>query len=210
MQPLLKDNGSGSLFVNTAGRRWSWEMCAQDLLRCAPFKDGRRITTAGAQPNSVFRVSGGNGVGLSPLWKGRVKSLAPPSARGTVRANELVTPIAGKWRGGWKGDFDQLQLAACATPDGRHCTTLTHSHYPAGCQDEGAVLDPIFAGRYLRVANRRAGPGTAERADAVTSPYGHEVWRRNRVTSIAIVGRIEEASGPRTSQCGPPPLSEEP
>lgn len=212
MQALLNSNGSGRLFVNTAGEGWSWEVCTPNLARCRSFKHGRGITTAGARPNSVFRVTGNAGVGVSPLWTGRVKSLTPPTVRGAVRVNELVVPVRGQWSGGWEGeDSDTLQLAACDTPDGRGCTTLTHSHYPRGCRNEAAVLDPVFVGDYLRVADRRRGAGPIrEFAYAVGSPYGWEVLRRNRITSVAFVGRIAAATGPRSKQCGPPPLAEKP
>jgi hypothetical protein len=211
MQALLNNNGSGRLFVNTPGGPWLWEVCTAKLSSCKSFKTGRDITTVGAPPGSVFRVSGGGRSGVSPLWRGRVKSVAPPAVRGVVRANELVRPIPGSWRGGWKGGSDELQLAACTTPDGHDCTTLTHSHYVDGCRNEAAVLDPFFTGYYLRVADRRLGAGPYfVAAYAVGTPYGHEVWRRDRITAVAVVGRIAPATGPRTRQCGPPPLTEEP
>jgi len=211
MQALLNSNGSGRLSVTTAGEGWSWEVCTPNLARCRSFKHGRGISTAGARPNSVFRVTGGAGVGISPLWLGRVKALTPPSVRGAVRANELVRPLPGRWRGGWEGGSDVFQLAACATSDGRECTTLTHSHYPRGCRGEAAVLDPVFTGDYLRVVDRRRGAGPhPEFAYAVSSPYGHEIWRRDRITLITVVGRIEAAIGPRTEPCGAPPLTEKP
>jgi hypothetical protein len=211
MQALLNDDGTGRLLVNTAGGPWSWEVCAPDLSRCAPFKRGRIITTAGAPARSVFRVSGEGAIGLSPLWKGRVRSVVPPSVRGIVRANERVTPIAGRWRHGWEGDAHALQLAACVTATGRECTTLTHSHFVDGCRHEAAVLDPVFTGHYLRVADRRLGAGPiVEAAYGLSSPYGFEVWRRNRVTAVAMIGRIGEATGPRTVSCGAPTLAEAP
>lgn len=105
MQSLLNDDGSGRLFVNTGiGEPWSWEACAPDLSGCVPFGTGREITTAGAGPETVFRVSGSATAGLipgvSPIWHGNVASTGTPSVGGIVRANELVTPLSGTWSGG--------------------------------------------------------------------------------------------------------------
>jgi hypothetical protein len=207
MQALLNGNGSGRLLVNDSGGPWAWDACSPNLSRCRPFKHGREISTAGAAPNSVFRVTGEGEVGLSPLWKGRVKSVAAPSVHGVFRANERVTPVAGRWSGGWAGSPDRLQLAACDTLAGQGCTTLTHSHFLDRCRHEAAVLDPAFTGDYLRVADRRLGAGPiVEPAYGVSSPYGGEVWRRDRTTAVAFVGRIGEAAGPRMIWCGAPPI----
>ena len=146
----------------------------------------------------------------SPVWRGRPSPLTPPSIRGALRANELVTPVPGSWRGGWSGDLNLTQLAACRTRQGRHCTTLTHTNYLYPCPRGAAVLDPAFTGQYLRVANLRIGPNTGMLDYGVGSPYGHEIWVADPVTSVAIVGRIVKATGPREDACGAPPLSQAP
>jgi hypothetical protein len=96
------------------------------------------------------------------------------------------------------------------TPRGHECMTLTDLHYNEGCEDSAAVLDPVFVGRYLRVADLRLGPEPGILQYRVGSPYGQPVWRGNRQTSIAIVGKIAPASGDRTEMCGAPPLTEIP
>ena len=88
--------------------------------------------------------------------------------------------------------------------------TLTDLHYPKACPLGGAVLDPEFTGRFLRVADMRLGPRPLILLYAVGSPYGQEVWKRTRQVAVAIVGKILPASGPRTEMCGAPPLSEIP
>jgi hypothetical protein len=123
-----------------------------------------------------------------------------------VRANALVTPVAGRWSGGWNGDFDQLQLAACTSPQATDCTPLSDPPYYVGCAHEAAVIDVGFTGRYLRVADRRLGVNTVFPALALLSPFGSQAWPTGPTTSAAIVGRIAPASGPRTARCGPPPL----
>ena len=212
MQALLNPDGSGHLFVNTgAGEPFSWEACAPDLSICTPFTVGREISTVGAQPDTVFRVSNASdtATGVSPVWRGNLVSLAPPSISGVLRANELVTPIPGQWRGGWDGAKDWMQLAACTTPTAIRCTTLTHSHYAEGCRNDAAVLDPAFTGDYLRVADENVGAGPHFILQyGVGSPYGFEIWKPGPTTATALAGRIRRAAGPRTAKCGPPPVNE--
>jgi hypothetical protein len=209
MQALLKEDGSGFLFVNTPESPMSWEVCSATLTNCASFGTGGEITTAGAPPESVFRVTGGMGsVGLSPIWHGNVSPLTPPSTKGAVRANELVTPVAGGWSGGWEGEPDSMQLSVCPSRAAVSCVTLTHSHYVGGCPNRSAVLDPAFVGEYLRVADRRRGAGPLIMLlYAVGSPFGLDLWRPGATISAAIVGRVAPPAGPRKASCGPPPLN---
>jgi hypothetical protein len=187
----------------------SWEVCSAPLTNCAPFGSGGETTTAGAPPESVFRVTGGKGsVGLSPLWHGNVALLTPPSVIGAMRANELVTPVAGEWSGGWEGETGFMQLSVCPHATAVRCVTLTHSHYLGACPNKSAVLDPAFVGEYLRVADRRQGTGPhATMRYAVRSPFGLDLWEAGPAVSAAIVGRILPATGFRTAACGPPPLN---
>jgi len=99
-------------------------------------------------------------------------------------------------------------MSACSKPTGENCVTLTNPHYVGGCANTGAVLDPAFVGDYLRVDDRRdgAGPHFMLRY-AVGSPYGLDLSTPGPRLSIAIVGRIAPATGPRTAHCGPPPLN---
>ena len=213
MQALLNDDGSGRLFVNTGtGEPWTWEACSPDLTSCSPFGTGREISTASANPETVFRVSGNPAAdlmpGVSPVWHGNVASTRTPSVSGIVRANELVTPIPGTWIGGWGNEPDVMQLSACSEPTGQNCVTLTNAHYVGGCPNKGAVLDPAFAGDYLRVADRRDGSGPHFMlAYGVISPYGLDLWTPGARLSTAVAGRIASATAPPAADCGPPPLN---
>ena len=211
----LKANGSGLLIANSqtnpGGETWAWQACSSDLSSCIAFGKGRTINTSGAQPNTRFRATSSYGAtAISALWRGSLRPLKPPTVTGTLRGNMRVTPGPSQWRGGWTDDYDVFQLAACKSPMGLHCTTLTDLHYPDGCPHGAAVLDPQFTGSYLRVADQRIGAGTAFRDFAVPTPYGGKIWGADRMTSVAIVGRIAKATGPRTIKCGPPPLTEVP
>jgi hypothetical protein len=211
IQAVLNSDGGGRMVANSqtnpSDETWFWEACAPDLSTCTPFGSVRIVNTTGAAAETVFRVTSSYGATtLSPVWHGNVTSLGPPSVSGVVRANELVTPVPGQWNGGWDGDFDLTQLSACAIPAGDACTTITDFRYARGCQSGATVLDPAFTGEYLRVADERFGVGTAFTLEGAASPYGHEAWTAGPTTSVAIVGRIGRAAGPRTINCGPPPL----
>ena len=207
MQALTNEDGTGRLFVNTAGGPWRWEACDADLRRCRSFGAGREIDTGAAGPGTVFRVRGEGMTGTSPEWRGRLRQLGAPKVLGAVQANDFVSPLPGKWAGGWEGEFSELQLAACATPASESCTTLTHVHYVRRCAPGSSfALKAEFAGRFLRVAHRRLGAGPPLRlAYAVTSPHGGKVLRPSRSTSVAVVGQIGPAIGPYPGECGPPP-----
>jgi hypothetical protein len=97
-----------------------------------------------------------------------------------------------------------MQLAACVTAAGADCTTLTDPDFPGGCPNGAAVIDPEFAGQYLRVADRTYGPGTIFALQALASPYGPFAWPAAPTTAVAIVGRIAPASGPPTASCTVP------
>jgi hypothetical protein len=188
-----------------------WEACPPSLSGCVLAGSGGELSTWSAGSGTVFRITGGDGsTGLSPVWHGNVVSLTPPSVTGTVRANELVRPIPGLWEGGWEGEGDFLQLAACPRRQGTTCTTLTDSHYVGSCPETSAVIDPAFIGDYLRVANQRrgAGPHYGPRY-AAGSPYQARggVWRASPTTSVAVIGRIAAPIGPRTEDCGFPSLN---
>ena len=210
MQALLNDDGSGRLFVNNSEGPWSWEVCAPDLTSCVPFGKGREIATRGARPRTVFRVKSHGATGVSPEWRGRLKQLTPPTVNGIIRVNEFVSPVPGKWSGGWEGKLSEMQLSACATPEGQDCTTLTHLHYVRRCPASASfALDARFAGSYLRVTDRQIGAGPLfEPAYGISSPYGGEVWGRSRITSVAVVGQIAPTVSPYPGECGPPPPSE--
>jgi hypothetical protein len=211
----LKGNGSGLLIANAGtnpeGQTWAWQACSPDLSSCTTFGKGRTISTGGARPNTRFRATSSYGAtAVSSLWHGGLRPFRPPTAGGILRANERVTPAPGQWHGGWTDDYDVFQLAACKSPKGLRCSTLTDLHYANGCPHGAAVLDPQFTGSYLRVADRRIGAGTAFHDIAVATPYGQRLWGADQMTSVAIVGRIAKATGPRTITCGPPPLTEAP
>lgn len=211
----LKANGSGLLIANAQSnpddQTWTWQACSADLSLCTSFGIGRTISTSGARPNTRFRATSSYGAtAVSSLWRGSLRPLKPPTVTGTLRANNRVTPDPNQWHGGWTDDYDVFQLAACKSPTGLRCTTLTDLHYPDGCPHNAAVLDPLFAGSYLRVADRRIGTGTAFYDIRAPTPYGRKIWTADRMTSVTIVGRIAEATGPRTIKCGPPPLTELP
>lgn len=205
MQALLDDDGTGRLFVNNTDGPWRWESCTPRLTDCRRMAGGRELSTRGVRPPAIFRVRSEGMVGVSPRWKGRVEQIAPPWTTGFVRANEFVSPMPGRWARGWDAELSELQLSACRTANGKSCTTLTHPNYVRECSLSASFVIPRkFAGQYLRVAEKRLGAGPVGRLDyGLGSPYGQPVWRRNRVTSVAVVGRIASATREFPGECGP-------
>ncbi len=212
IQATLGPDGSGSMLANVAnghtGEAWSWNVCASDGSECVLFGSGQEMTTGATPSSHVFvateTVSGASVT--SPVWNGPTAAATPPSIRGTVRANALVIPVVGTWTGGWIGDFDVTQLAACESPAGTGCTSLTDPSYPEGCPGGAAVIDPAFTGMYLRVADHVYGPNTTFSAEADSTPYEATVWPAGPTVSVAMAGQILAATGARESACGPPPI----
>jgi hypothetical protein len=211
-QTFVNPDGSGKIFYGRGTGPWVWEACARGPKDCEPFARGRELQTGKAAAGTVFRVTEGAGESwVSPEWRGRVESLAPPRVAGVIAANEFVSPVPGLWSGGWQGEDAELQLAACATEAGSECISLTSPRLIRhGCTSNSSFpLDPRFAGMYLRVADKQSGGPHAEAAGAVYSPSGatwgfESVWGRSRTTSVAIVGQIAAAVNPSPGECGPP------
>jgi hypothetical protein len=203
----LNTDGSGILVANSQsnppGETWSWEVCRANLTGCAAFANGRTVETDGAAAGSAFFAMSSEGaIALSPVWHGNVVALTPPSVSGAVRANEAVTPVAGTWSGGWDGDYSRLQLASCTDPQGTVCKVLTEGSQ-SGCPGGAAVLEPELIGEYLRVADQLVGPDTVFALAAAGFPPS--AWRAAPTVSLAMVGKIGPAVGPRSIACGPPP-----
>ncbi len=215
LQATLTEAGGGSLVANAAAnptRTWSWQICDAAGEACAPYASGQSIKVGTPPAGVTFKAIASDGpVGLSPVWNGPLHAAAPPSVAGAVRANELVTPMPAAWGGGWTGDYPRAQLSACPTTAGTGCITLTGNDYDSDCPNGGALLDPDFTGWYLQVASVVYGPNTVF-AENVTStryglwPYARDAWQAGPTIAVAVVARIEPATGLRTTSCGPPPL----
>jgi hypothetical protein len=211
MEVFLEGNGSGGMIASSnveppAGESFSWQACTPHGMACVPFATGQKVGTADAGPGTVFMVTPSAApVERSPIWRGNVTAFTPPSVSGQVRANTLVTPVPAKWKGGWTGDLDRTELAECRYADGTGCSALTDLG-GAACAHEAVVLDPAFTGRYLRIADQTYAadaPFVEEGEDSLT--FLGFVWPSAPTTSVAVLGRIAPATGPRTDHCGPAP-----
>jgi hypothetical protein len=215
IQAFLTKSGAGMIVNsqwNPPTETWSWSICDAAGASCRPFAAGRNVEFPAAPAGSTFRATANDGpTALSPVWKGPLQQATAPSVTGAIDANGLVTPVPAAWSGGWAGDDvgrdgDFTQLAACATSDGRECTTLTNREFGGGCPHGATVLDPIFTGAYLRVASFVTGPDPIFAEVAYSTPYGKRVWQAGSTTAAAMLGKIAPASHPRREPCGPPPL----
>jgi hypothetical protein len=211
MEVFLEGNGSGGMIASSnveapPGGTFSWQACAPDGMGCIPFASGQKVGTADARPNTVFVVTPSDApTERSPVWHGDVTASTLPSVSGQVRANTLVTPVAGTWRGGWAGDLNRTELAECRHPDGTGCSALTDLG-GAACAHEAVVLDPAFTGRYLRIADQTYAADAPVDEDTEDSlAFLGFVWPPGPTTSVAVLGRIAPATGPRTDHCGPAP-----
>jgi hypothetical protein len=201
-QVLLSADGSGQIFMNN-GSRPSWQACRPDLSACTPFATGN-FSTGGAPAETVFWAGGDL---ITPIWRGNVREAAPPSVQGRVRGNEVVAPVAGLWAGGWDNDYDDLSLSVCKTAAGERCLAIDYEGEEGDCGAGGAVLiDPAFAGRYLRVVDRRYGAGTLFAGVGHAAYYPLGEVETAATTAVAVVGKIAPATGPPSVECGPPPL----
>lgn len=209
IQALL-EGGGGVVFANSpapAGKPWSWSICDASGANCRPFGSGQEIQVGRAPAGVTFKLSGSQGTTLTPVWNGPLTLLSGPSVTGTVEANSLVAPVLARWGGGWTGDYAHyVQLAACASSDGRECTSLTDEEFGGECRHGGTVIDPIFTGWYLQVSMQLVGPGSAFAEVAYSTPYRRSAREAGPQTAVAMVGRIAAAKHPRTDPCGPPPL----
>jgi hypothetical protein len=208
VETQINPNGTGGLHVGIRPGSLKWEACTAALTGCDQFGSGYEIETKGAPVGTVFRVRDAEGeIGVSPEWKGPLEELAPPKVAGVFQANEFVSPVPGLWSGGWRNEHPEMQLSACVSEAGEECIALTNPHYISGCSNESTFpIDPSFAGRYLRVADRQSGGPHPELAYGVSAPYGAEVFRQEPNTSVAVVGQIAPAANPLTGNCGPPPV----
>lgn len=203
-QVLLNADGSGRIFMNN-GSTPSWQACRPDLTACAPFATGN-FNTGDAPAETIFWA--GDDL-VTPIWMGNLRETGPPSVRGKVRGNEVVTPVAGLWAGGWEDDYDDLTLSVCKTAAGKACLEINDEGREEECGARGATLiDPAFAGRYLRVVDRRYGSGAVFAGVGHPDYYPAEKIEPRATIAMAIVGKIAPATGPPSIDCGPPPLSE--
>jgi hypothetical protein len=81
-----------------------WPVCAAGGLHCQPFGEGNPINTGGAPPNSVFIATEPltEFEATSAVWYGNLSPATAPRVSGPIRANALVTPVAGTWTGAGK------------------------------------------------------------------------------------------------------------
>jgi hypothetical protein len=195
-------------FAETTPPTWTptWQACNAAGEACQAFGEGEEIEARGAPAGVRFKALGeGGAFAFSPLWNGPLALRAPPRVRGAVRADELLRPVAAVWSGGWATDIAETGLSACPTPAGGGCVVLAESR-EGNCQG-ASVIDPDFAGWYLRMASSVIIPDTAFAETGRGTGYREGgAWRPGPTTAVAALGRIAPARRRRTSSCGPPPL----
>lgn len=147
-QPFLVANVLPDSGLATIG----WRACNPD---CGDIVATGAVFRPGATPTgTVFEAEATLGGVLTTdrttPWQGQVTNVTPPTLVGEPRVGREVGTVGGTWSGGWDKDSSQLGLVACRNADGTDCRTL-YSH----------VIDPAYAGWYLRAVDRRYAFGTA-------------------------------------------------
>jgi hypothetical protein len=103
-------------------------------------------------------------VGRTPPWRGTVRATSRPVLDGDARVGAKVTPVAGRWEGGWGGEFDRVRVQSCRTAHARSCVNLS-------AQGDGpAVIRPRYAGWYLFAFDERFAKDTAFAEPGYGSP----------------------------------------
>ncbi len=85
---------------------------------------------------------------FTPKWQGRVRNTQRPSLRGTPAVGSTVTPVKGRWTGGWTGSGSSIGVRACRTAAGDGCVAMTPSfHHGQGSKK--AEIRPSYRGWFV-------------------------------------------------------------
>jgi hypothetical protein len=157
-----------------------WKACpGRHVIACEPGP---------SSPGTVFEARAGyrgkTYVARTPPWRGTVRATSRPLLEGDPRVGARVTPVGGRWAGGWGGEFDRVRVQACRTATARSCVNLSQ-------QGGGpAVIRARYAGWYLFAFDERFAKDTAFAEPAYGSPE--------------VVPAVEEgATVSRSSPVGP-------
>jgi hypothetical protein len=208
---------AGSFGDLGAGR---WSLCSPTAPgTCTPVKSSHGVLESGPVPaGTVFELSTkhrGQAFAVRTVpWQGTVRATARPRLRGRVRVGATVTPIAGRWAGGWGSESDQLGVEACRTAagraSGRGCVMLGGGEQGCSGGSARAVVGGWFTGWYLyaldgRIARDSACAGVAYALEAGIPPWklGPTV-ARSRPLGRVTVRRLQgcRSAATRSSAAG--------
>lgn len=184
-----------------AGLPPRWSICSPAPNRtCDHLKQTRRSSlAAGPEPAGTVFVAtdtaGGHTYSARVSWRGRVRALVPPRLLGPAKFGGHVTVAAGRWTGGWGGEFDQLGVEACKTRSGTGCVVLSGGQYSCPGQPPGATVGGWLPGMFLFAYDLRIPRDGVCAGVGYSYPGAIPPWPVQR-----IVGRSAPA-GPVT---GPP------
>jgi hypothetical protein len=207
LQTTIAPNGSGFVSATNSAGPWTWESCEPEMRLCHLIGRGRKIEAQDRDVGNLFRVRSQGLTGLSPVWRGRPVNVRPPSLWRLPSDELFVSPTPGVWRGGWEGEYSQVQVAVCAEQAISTCTPVTNTHYSRSCQigSSFGLNSAQLTGLYLRVAEKRLGTESPiEPAYAVSSPTIGPVWPKDGSTAVAILNLLRPGDLPAGEECGPP------
>jgi hypothetical protein len=159
-----------------------WSRCSpRASSSCRPVKSSHGVLESGPVPaGTVFELTtkyrGQTFAARTVAWRGSVRAAARPQLRGRVRVGATVTPIAGRWAGGWGSESDQLGVEACLTASGRGCVMLGGGEQGCPGGRARAVVGGWFTGWYLlaldgRIPRDYACAGVAYALEADIPPW---------------------------------------
>ena len=92
--------------------------CESVNVRELPFEPGA------AASGTVFEADLFGVTERSQAWQGQVASTLASTMAGTLAIGGTITPIAGRWSGGWPDDRSVVRLHACRTIAAQGCVHL--------------------------------------------------------------------------------------
>jgi hypothetical protein len=151
-QQLFDADGHPRLVANSSpdGSRGTptWARCAGSSDDCEPIGTGNVVAPGPAAPGTTFEArlddQGHVTRARTSPWGGTVTLTGAPALGGRVEARERVTPVAGRWTGGWGDEYDRLGVAVCRTADARDCLVLSEQ----GQTEPFAMLGNAHTGRW--------------------------------------------------------------
>ncbi len=154
----------------------AWRVCPPGEA-CRAIGAGERTAKPGeTAPGTVFESDLTTPTGPttegSPVWQGRLTSLAPPGVQGELRTGENVSPVAARWSGGWGDEVITNALIACPGLSGPGCEYLVNR---AGTWNFGLGDRPLgarLAGWYVYAVEWRSPRDQNPFLEALPPPPG--------------------------------------
>ena len=188
----------------------AWRVCPPGE-SCRAIGGGERAAKPGeTAPGTVFESDLTTPTGPttegSPIWQGRVTSLAPPGVQGELRTGESVSPVAARWSGGWGDEVITNALITCPGLSGPGCEYLVNR---AGTWNFGMGDRPLaarLAGWYVYAVEYRSARDMNPYLEALPPPPGGPATRPEPSALVAVSAPAGPIATPVPVVSPPPPV----